>query len=153
MAGPEKNRVVEYTVDAQLASEIAKLWWCRSPQGYLQTTVKQLRIEMHHLVWDLCGGQKPEPGQEIDHIDRDPTNNSAANLRLITQKGNILNRRGDCVRFRPSKSKDGAGAWEVRIGIDSKRWTRTYADEDTARLVAKHKKESMIEREVIAYVS
>jgi hypothetical protein len=37
----------------------------------------------HHIVWLLHGNEIPI-GLEIDHIDRDCTNNHIKNLRLVT---------------------------------------------------------------------
>ena len=153
-APPEKKWTVEYTVDISLQEEIAKTHWGYATKFmHLHGNVAGIgQMYMHRLVWDLCGGQSPEPGQRIDHIDRDPTNNTASNLRLTTHRGNLLNNGSDCVRFRASRKGVG-GIWEVRLRDGDSWWSRRYEDEDTARLVAKHRKSYMIEREVVAYVS
>jgi hypothetical protein len=146
---------VSYKVDASILKAIDALAWCSTKGGYLKSRDRHSGniIMMHHLAWILYGGCDRQQGV-IDHIDRDPTNNASSNLRLITYRGNALNTSSKCVRFIPSKKRDGTGTWGVRIKTgDGTAWARNYADEDTAKLVAKHKKESTIEREVIAYVS
>lgn len=53
---------------------------------------KKGNMFIHHLVAFTFIGPKPE-GMEVDHIDRVITNNAATNLRYITHKENMRNRR------------------------------------------------------------
>ena len=43
------------------------------------------------LIWILANGSIPE-GFEVDHVDRDTTNDRISNLRLATRQQNMMNR-------------------------------------------------------------
>jgi hypothetical protein len=154
-AGPKRVRELgSYLVDRRLLQEAQIIAWCKSSGGYWKARIAGDIVLMHHWAWRLYGGQEPKEGEVIDHVDGDRTNNSSSNLRLTTYAGNSLNTSGSCVRFVPSKRSHDCGTWGVRIKAGKgKCWSRNYKDESVARLVAKHRKQLMIEREVIAYVS
>lgn len=59
--------------------------------GYLTLSIKHKTIPVHKLVAKAFLGEKPLCLQ-IDHIDRNKTNNSISNLRYVTAKENIRNR-------------------------------------------------------------
>lgn len=44
----------------------------------------------HRVIWKMVNGTDPIP--EVDHIDRDPTNNRPGNLRSVTREENMQNR-------------------------------------------------------------
>lgn len=47
--------------------------------GYLIIKVKGVQFKAHHIVWLLCNGDFPK--SEIDHINRNRTDNRIENLR------------------------------------------------------------------------
>lgn len=59
----------------------------------------------HRLVWKMVNGLDPVP--EVDHIDRDPSNNCPANLRQATRCVNVNNR---------SNSR-GTGVYKQKSGL------------------------------------
>ncbi len=63
-------------------------------RGYLYIQVqrngKRINLPFHELVALSFIGERPE-GLVIDHIDRNPLNNTADNLRYITQRENSFN--------------------------------------------------------------
>lgn len=61
-------------------------------KGYAQFQLKGKTHRYHRVVWEVCNGPIPE-GMQIDHIDRDKTNNRLENLRLATSFVNAQNRR------------------------------------------------------------
>lgn len=67
----------------------------KNNQGYYFTTVcikgKVKHVTVHSLVAECWLGAKPE-GYEIDHIDKDKTNNHYTNLRYVTHSENNLHR-------------------------------------------------------------
>jgi len=65
--------------------------------GYLYIKAAGKHNSASRLAWFLVNGQIPDK-LEIDHIDRDKTNNRIANLRLVDRKGNLWNRK-----FRPNE--------------------------------------------------
>lgn len=72
-----------------------KLDMHHSKKGYYVTFVnlkgKCMRIMIHKVVAECWLGDKPE-GYEIDHIDRDSTNNDYRNLRYVTHSEQMKNR-------------------------------------------------------------
>jgi hypothetical protein len=62
---------------------------CKGKQGYLVTCVDSKEYLNHRLVFLYHHGYVPET--QIDHIDRDRTNNRIENLREITQRCNSRN--------------------------------------------------------------
>lgn len=73
-------------VDAEIIPELLRHTWRLDQQGYARrkTTGGRL-IRMHRVV---AGAVK---GQLVDHIDRDPLNNTAENLRIVTKSQNGFN--------------------------------------------------------------
>ncbi len=103
--------------------------------GYEYVTYKRKHFAVHRIVFLLTQGWLPDC---IDHIDGNPTNNNASNLRSATRLQNQFNRRVN------SKSKTGIknvtphqGKWQVRFSIKGK--TKHYGcfeDIDFAEFVA-----------------
>jgi hypothetical protein len=49
-------------------------------------------VQVARLICECWNGDIPGPDYEVDHIDRDITNNSPSNLRWVTHQQNCLNR-------------------------------------------------------------
>lgn len=56
--------------------------------GYRKVTIDHARFYEHHLAWFYVYGEWPE---EIDHEDRNRSNNAIYNLRLATRTQNCFN--------------------------------------------------------------
>lgn len=97
------------------------------PLGYCYVTWQRKHYAVHRVVFLLVHGYLPEC---IDHIDGNPSNNAAENLRPATRLQNQFNRRANI------RSKTGIknvaphqGKWQVRFSIDRK--TRHYGCYET----------------------
>lgn len=55
---------------------------------YFVGTVDKVRLFKHRVLWAMKYGRWPE---ELDHINRNPQDNSLANLREVTRSGNQKN--------------------------------------------------------------
>jgi hypothetical protein len=74
-------------------------------------------VRAHRIIWKMIHDQEPE---EIDHRDRDPSNNRLANLRPATRVQNVRNRR-----MPPGASGYPGvslrhGRWLARITVDGR---------------------------------
>ena len=58
--------------------------------GYIAVSVNRTLYLAHRLIWMWHNGDIPE-GFQIDHIDRNPSNNNIENLRIVTQQENMWN--------------------------------------------------------------
>ena len=57
--------------------------------GYLYATHDRTKYSIHHLVFAWVHGRWP--ATEIDHVNRDKTDNRPTNLRETTRSRNLLN--------------------------------------------------------------
>ena len=67
-------------------------------KGFSGTGVPFLRVRINgvdylasRVIWKMVTGKDPD--QVIDHIDNNPLNNDISNLRDVTQRENLLNRK------------------------------------------------------------
>jgi hypothetical protein len=81
----------------------------KSRDGYARICIGRRMYAQHRLAWFYVNGQWPEG--EIDHRDRDRTNNRFGNLRLASRKQNAENHPG----YRGSDIKVGV-YWKDRLG-------------------------------------
>lgn len=69
----------------------------------------------HRLAWLYMTGQ--EPPEDIDHKDRDRTNNRWSNLRLATRSQNLMN-KGSSRGFK-NIYQHKSGRFRVKVKADS----------------------------------
>ena len=62
-------------------------------RGYTQVQLGSYRLRAHRVAWALHHGADPGP-LLVDHINRNRSDNRAANLRLVDSKGNRANSAG-----------------------------------------------------------
>jgi hypothetical protein len=60
--------------------------------GYLKVQINKIPYLTHRLIWVLFNKEIPLDKQ-IDHIDRNPSNNKIENLRLVDYVANALNKK------------------------------------------------------------
>jgi len=93
-----------------------------SSQGYRGTRIKGKCYQVHNLIWNMHYGTIPE-GYTVDHIDRNPLNNSIKNMRLATRHEQVKNQwKGAKSGHRGvhhNKAK-GKSDWMVVLKIDGK---------------------------------
>ena len=102
----------------------------------------------------------PNSFDEIDHIDRDPRNNRAANLRWVNHSLNMMNKkRGDVAKEQPPRWKRVNGRsipyWPRGRNVNysyfgricGKKVTKNYATEAEARAVLNVEREKRFHEE------
>ena len=89
----------------------------KNPQGYYQVNLGRNNIKLVHILVCLTFiGERPD-GCQIDHIDRNPSNNNLSNLRYVTPRQNQFNRNFSEDRGLFQRNQY---TWEVRL--DNKNW-------------------------------
>jgi len=84
-------------------------------QGYARVAFNKSRYKVHRIVWVLHFGDIPE-GLEIDHINRNRSDNRIENLRLVTHSQNNFNTRAKGYTWDKKSKK-----WKASIQLDRKR--------------------------------
>jgi hypothetical protein len=84
--------------------------------GYLAVRIRGVSFMAHRLVWAICN--RMDPGDfDVDHIDRDKSNNRPSNLRLATRSQNCANKRTKGVHKRKSSGRYQAYVYKDRACI------------------------------------
>lgn len=68
-----------------------KLAGTTAKTGYSKVQINKIIYSSHRLIWVLFNKEIPL-NKQIDHIDRNPSNNKIENLRLVDSVSNALNR-------------------------------------------------------------
>ena len=63
----------------------------RKSHGYYLVTAGGVTYKAHRVIYELLVGKIPE-GMQIDHVDRDRSNNRFENLRLVCSADNMRNK-------------------------------------------------------------
>tara|TARA_R110000796_G_scaffold19379_3_gene58274 strand:+ start:112 stop:582 length:471 start_codon:yes stop_codon:yes gene_type:complete len=69
-----------------------KIAGTKTKAGYIKLQINKISYSAHRLVWVLFNKDIPLDKQ-IDHIDRDKSNNKIENLRLVDHVANALNKK------------------------------------------------------------
>jgi len=101
--------------------------------GHRQVSIQGKLYPVSHVVWYLNKGFWPT--QMLDHVDRNPNNNSLENLRECNHKLNGANRtKGNCgykgLQFYPEKKNP----WRVTVGNKYVGYFKTEAEAKAAYL-------------------
>jgi hypothetical protein len=122
-------------IDKADADLVAGFNWRRNPvKGYIWAERGRFTLYMHRLI---AGAG---PGETVDHINRDPTDNRGANLRIATASQNGANRGPDRRKLGTTSRHKGVSwdksrkKWGAYIHVDGK--TRGLGRFDTEREAA-----------------
>lgn len=92
-----------------------------APTEYRMLSINGKKYLEHHLIWLLFNGKLPE--LYIDHINGDPTDNRIENLREVSHKVNMQNRRSPQINNTSGYlgvSRRKNGKYDARIQSDGK---------------------------------
>ena len=129
----EYSPTLDCLVHKRLNRPYRGFWNSKTPgstYGKMCIVYKRKKYSYHRVLWFLAYGFEA-PGY-IDHIDKNPRNNSLANLRVLTHQENIDNRtRQGCVYFAENRKY---APWIAQIGYHGKYYRKSRATEAAAHL-------------------
>lgn len=103
--------------DAKFADIVGRWAWCDNGAGYAcnGSGTRRNRVYLHRFVLWLNGTDIGE--QQVDHINRDTTDNRLSNLRVVSRSGNQCNRRtvNGLSGFRGVSWDRSKGVWMAYI--------------------------------------
>lgn len=115
------------SINSRLAGKRALT--CVSAHGYLRGLILGRGYLAHTICWVLNFGEWPD--REIDHINRDRSDNRIANLRLATRSQNAMN----TPPYKNNKSSmkgvffhKSSGRWKAAICVDKNKITLGFFD-------------------------
>ena len=87
-----------YKIIKKYHGDIGKnITWSKSPNGYIQSHIRSgcdTTYYIHQIIMDCRGNGRGTKNISVDHIDRDPLNNTLENLRLATDEIQQQNKKG-----------------------------------------------------------
>jgi len=136
------NRPIRAARMWQSRSEGKEAMTCVGGHGYKMGSIFQRQYLAHRVIWAIMTGAWPE--RHIDHINGDKLDNRWSNLRDVTRKENMRNRRissnnrSGC--HGVSKTRDGE-SWRARIHTSKgELWIGVFQSLDDA-IIARKKAE------------
>lgn len=90
--------------------------------GYIAVAIKGVSYKAHRIAWLLFHNEWPE--EDIDHIDRDKSNNRISNLRKASRAMNSANvgvRRDNTSGYRGVSFNAEHGKWFAQIISNNKK--------------------------------
>ena len=102
-----------------------------SGHEYIAVQIKGKRLRFHRLVCEAFHGPMPvEGGHTVDHIDRNPLNNTPENLRWATRQEQRANQGEERKSSAPKRSKPILGR---EVSEDDACWIPFASAHDAAR--------------------
>ena len=93
-------------------------------RGYMQIKFQGSTCQGHRMIWVWHHGTNPE---NIDHINRDPSDNRIENLRPCTHSQNLCNRKNENVTFDKSRN-----CWVAQVRCKGKARTKNCKTREEA---------------------
>lgn len=91
--------------------------WCKGGNGYVMTRSAKNAISMQRFLTSA------KPDEIVDHIDRNPLNNTIRNLRICTKQENAINtpiRSDNATGYKGVSYHKKAGKFRAYIVINGK---------------------------------
>jgi hypothetical protein len=105
-----------WEVNRSHSARVGMVAGTRDTKGYIRIRVDGVDYRAHILAW--FAHYRLRPTGEIDHINRDKTDNRISNLRVVNRRENILN--------RGIQKNNTSGHTGINWRKDYKKWTASY---------------------------
>lgn len=92
--------------------------------GHRVLKIERCRLYAHRVAWAMHHGEWPPDDYDVDHVNGNRADNSAANLRLATRSQNIANSRRSRVNTSGAKGVTWNArdkVWQAQIRVNGKR--------------------------------
>lgn len=123
------KKVNKYMGSITIGSEVG----CLLQSGYYQVKFQKKKYYIHRIIYSLHNKIDLSTDLYIDHIDRDKSNNSPNNLKLVSHTENMWNsskpKTNTSGYVNISNTKYG---WRVRIKHNKKEITKIFSVLDDA---------------------
>ena len=111
-----------FQIDAKDVARVSQHYWHTDRDGYIISADEKPAIKLHNFIL----GFKPSEnkGRFVDHIDRDISNCTKHNLRVVTYQQNSMNTsiiRSSSTGLRGVTFDKSRGRYIARIGLNDKR--------------------------------
>jgi hypothetical protein len=108
-----------YKIDHDFKWAVSQYTWQQDSKGYWKRSGGKGPQSLHRFVWWLAHGSCPA---QLDHINRDPSDNRLENLRPATPTLQSLNVRRNKQYIEPKHlTRGGTPRWRVRVGYRGKK--------------------------------
>jgi hypothetical protein len=121
---------------------IGNVTGCTDDRGRILIKINSKRYYAHRLVFLYHHGYFPE--YEIDHIDRNPSNNRISNLREVSHICNMRNAKRDRTNtsgITGVYQVKGDGKWRAAITINRKIYHLKFTSSFKDTVIARHNAE------------
>ena len=108
------------------------------PEGYVAIKINKKSYKLHRVAWLIYYGEDPQD-LEIDHINRDKSDNRVSNLRLVDRSTNCFNTGISKVNTSGTKGVSYCKRdklWIAKIRRKCIGYFRTKEEAITARITA-----------------
>lgn len=125
----EVKRLLDYNPDTGLLSwkvcvakkiRVGDAAGCLNADGYVQVGINGRRCLAHHIIWLWLYGEAPVG--DVDHINRNPSDNRVVNLRCVSRSENLLNSRHTNPSGYQGVSRTACGKYNAGIHFNRKRY-------------------------------
>lgn len=116
----ESDWTLRWSIDIGTA-KAGSIVGCECGRGYRQFKFNGVRYLYHRVMFYIFNGYMPE---FVDHIDGNPRNNNATNLRQATRSQNMINRKTQKNNKAGRVGVDympNGGVWRAQIHKDGKK--------------------------------
>jgi hypothetical protein len=154
----EAMRVLEYDPETGIVrhrithgrAKAGTIAGTRRCDGYSVIWVDGKLHLMHRVIYLMM--TKEWPSQQIDHINRDPSDNRWCNLRAASPRDNIMNRRA--YKMRPDNKSGYTGVsfmrchgkWRAELSVDGTRhYLGIFSTAEQAANARRHAQQELVE--------
>ncbi len=125
---PRKPTGLFTIIDEKWADVVLRHSWSLNAHRYAGTRINNKMVFLHRMVLRLEGVIVP-PKMHVDHIDRNPLNNTFANLRVLSCSENVAHgaiRKNNTSGFKNVSYDNREKRWHAYLKKNRRRYSLGY---------------------------